>query len=231
MEALDLKLNPKCEKLIWIAKFNFLGLLHVCESFVEFKHVRNLYEGGVIGEGIVKELRPLVAKGVHCRWATNMLLAHYREQTLDLLIDALDNMSGRQKGCVLGDHVESSKFKRYTTTAEVVHEMWLGRPVPVLLFGSKTNWRVGNIVVSQNYWYFREIQFLHNGAAVDDPFGLTYHRVHQAEQEICFGKVDGEVFEQSLGHLNLPLWDYGILFPDLIEDTVTFRFAIVRTGW
>ena len=46
-DELDLKLNPKREKPIWIAKFNFLGLLRVCESFSNFKHVRNLYEGGV----------------------------------------------------------------------------------------------------------------------------------------------------------------------------------------
>jgi hypothetical protein len=231
IESLDLKLNPKREKPIWIAKFNFLGLLRVCESFVPFRHVRNLYEGGIIGEGIVKELRPLVAKGVHCRWATNLLLAHYRQQTLDILIDSLDNRSGQEKGCFLGHHVEPSKFKRYTTSAEVVYEMNMGRPLTVLLFGSNTNWRAGAIIVSQKFWYFREIDFLCNEDSVDDAYGLTYHRVHQAEQEICFGRVDGDDFEKNLGHLNLPFWDYGVLFPDLIEDTVAFRYAIVRTGW
>jgi hypothetical protein len=45
MEVLDVKQSPKCAKPIWIAKFNFLGLLRVCESFVQFRHVRNLYEG------------------------------------------------------------------------------------------------------------------------------------------------------------------------------------------
>ncbi len=99
MEVLDRKLNPKMSKPIWIAKFNFLGLLRVCESFIQFKHVRNLYEGGVIGEGIVKELRPLVAKGVNGRWATNLLLAHYRNCTLDLLMNALEDKRGNGKSC------------------------------------------------------------------------------------------------------------------------------------
>jgi hypothetical protein len=67
IEDLDLKLNPKLKQPFWIAKFNFLGLLPVCESFSDFQHVHHLYEGGVIGEGAVKELRPLVAKGVHVR--------------------------------------------------------------------------------------------------------------------------------------------------------------------
>ena len=41
MESLDLKLNPKRAKPIWIAKFNFLGLLRVCESFEHFQRKSN----------------------------------------------------------------------------------------------------------------------------------------------------------------------------------------------
>jgi hypothetical protein len=59
MEVLDKSYTPNARNQL--AKFNFLGLC-VCKSFPRFQHVRNLYEGGVIGEGIVKELRPLVAK-------------------------------------------------------------------------------------------------------------------------------------------------------------------------
>ena len=45
IESLNQKLNPRRDKPLWIAKFNFLGLLRVCDYFVQFKHVRNLYEG------------------------------------------------------------------------------------------------------------------------------------------------------------------------------------------
>ena len=232
IEALDKKLNRKHVKPIWIAKFNFLGLLRVCESFVEFKHVRNLYEGGVIGEGIVKELRPLVAKGVHGRWATNLLLAHYRNCTLDHLISALEDEEGIQKQCPLGDNIESSKFKRYTTAAEVIHQMNKGRPIPVMVYGSETNWRAGIIIVTHNQWYFREIVFHDDGDYVKDPYGLTYHRVflvHQ-EAEICLGSVNG-VFQDHLGDKQLTFWDYALLFPDIIEDTTEFRYGFVRSGW
>jgi hypothetical protein len=137
MEVLDKKLNPKRDKPIWIAKFNVLGLLCICKSFVEFKHVRNLYEGGAIREGIVKELRPLVVNGVHGRWATNLSLAHYRNCTLlDHLISPLEEEDGSQKKCPLGENIESSKFKCYTTAAEVIHQMDKGRPIPVLVYGS-----------------------------------------------------------------------------------------------
>jgi hypothetical protein len=232
MEVLDKKLHPKREKPIWIAKFNFLGLLRVCKSFPRFQHVRNLYEGGVIGEGIVKELRPLVAKGVHGRWATNLLLAHYRTSTLDLLIDALTKNRTTQTFCPLGPEVEMSKFRRYSTAAEVIHQMGRGWPLPVLLYGSVGSWKAGVIVVSQNNWYFREIVFVNDGDYVNDPHGLTYHRVNlvTAEEEYCFGKSHGE-FSSTLGNLNLSFWDYGLMFADLIDDPVNFRYGIVRSGW
>jgi hypothetical protein len=233
MELLDQRLNPKREKPIWIAKFNFLGLLRVCESFVEFQQVKNLYEGGEIGEAIVKELRPLVAKGVHGRWATNLLLSNYRNSTLDLLIDALENESGKQTGCLLGEGVDPTKFKRYTTTIDIVHRLDNGRPIPVLLYGHHGNWKAGAIIVSRSNWYFREIVFKANGDVVDDPFGLTYHRVHSPNAEICLGNTRGEFDATIQGQGNLPLafWGYGLMFADQMDPTLGFRYALVKSGW
>ena len=37
--------------------------------------------------------------------------------------------------------------------------------------------------------------------------------------------------EHVLGDESLPFWGYALLFADLIEDTETFRYAIVRNGW
>ena len=230
MEVLDYKLSPKRTKPIWIAKFNFLGLLRVCESFVQFGHVRNLYEGGEIGEAIVKHLRPFVAKGVHGKWATNLLLSHYRNSTLDHLIDALEENSARKKGCLLGEKVESSKFRRYSTAAEVMDEMEKGRPLPVLLYGSEAEWKAGAIVIYKKNWYFKEIVFESDGDCVVDPYGLTYHRVHSPDLEYNFGAGDIEM-EHVLGDESLPFWGYALLFADLIEDTEIFRYAIVRNGW
>ena len=133
--------------------------------------------------------------------------------------------------CVLGASVEMSKFKRYTTTVEIVHEMGLGRPIAVLLFGSKSNWRAGSVVASQNFQYFQEVEFVEDGDSISDPFSLTYHRVSQVESEICFGKDGSDKFKNTLGDYCLPFWDYGILFPDIIHDTGDFRYAIVKTGW
>lgn len=232
MESLDLKLNPKRLKPIWISKFNFLGLLRDCESFLQSNHVRNLYEGGMFGEGIVKLLRPLVAKGVHGRWATHLLLAHYQHSTLDILINATEDENiGHPNMCPLGKNIESSQFKRYTTAAEVVYRMSKGQPIPVLLYGSAEDWRAGAIIVAQNHWYFREIEFSAGVGVIDDKYGLTYHQARLVNEEICIGVVDGE-FTESLGDMNLSFWDYAIIFPDLIHnDRLEYRYGIVRSSW
>ncbi len=86
-----------------------------------------------------------------------MLLRHYRNCTLDGLIYALENNSQKKKGCLLGVDVEASKFKRYSTVAEVAHLMENGCPLRGLLFGSEEIWRAGVMVVSQKCGSFREL--------------------------------------------------------------------------
>ena len=109
-------------------------------------------------------------------------------------------------------------------------EMEKGRPLPVLLYGSEAKWRAGAIVVYKKNWYFKEIVFETNGDCVVDPLGLTYHRVHSPDLEYNFGAGEEEM-DHVLGDDNLPFLGYALLFADLIEDTETFRYAIVRNGW
>jgi hypothetical protein len=45
MEMLDKRLYPRRSQQIWLVKFNFLGLLRACSHFLDFQHVKNLYEG------------------------------------------------------------------------------------------------------------------------------------------------------------------------------------------
>jgi hypothetical protein len=235
MESLDWKLNPKREKAIWIAKYNFLGLLRICESFELFRHARNLYEGGVIGEGIVKQLRPLTASGMHWKWATNLLLKYYRQLTLDMLIAASEGSGSRRKHCPLGENVESCKFKRYTHAVDVAHLMATGQPLPVLLYGSESEWMAGVIIVSKNHWYFKEISFGDGTDTVDDEYGLAYHLVELGESNIPLGVINEEFTMCLDGNPALPFWDYGLVLPDILradmEDREGYRYAMVRSNW
>jgi hypothetical protein len=234
MEHLDRKMNPKREKAIWIVKYNFLGLLRVCESFELYRHARNLYEGGVIGEGIVKELRPLTASGVHGKWATNLLVKYYRQLTLHMLIAATEGSGSSRKHCPLGENVESCKFKRYTHWIDIAHSMATGQPLPLLLYGSRSEWKAGAVLVSKNQWYFREIMFGDGTGAIDDKYGLAYHRVALGES-IPLGALNEEFSMGLGGNPALPFWDYGVVLPDILrvdmEGAEGYRYAIIRSNW
>jgi hypothetical protein len=78
--------------------------------------------------------------------------------------------------------------------------------------------------------YTCDVVFPRNGDCVVDNFGLTFHRVHSPDLQLCFRKIDGEAAE-TLGVDNLPSWGYALAFADLIEDTDMFRYAVVRSGW
>ena len=59
------------------------------DHFVCFGLFRNLYEGGIIGEGMVKRLRKLCPSGVRDGWSRNMMSNFYRERSMaGLLFDA-----------------------------------------------------------------------------------------------------------------------------------------------
>jgi hypothetical protein len=181
----------------------------------------------------VKELRPLVAKGVHAKWATNLLLAYYRHRSIDFLINVSEEESEEfsrpVSNCPLGEGVELSKFRRFSTTAQVAHELKAGKPFSVILFGRELKWMAGVVVVFHKCWFFRELVFSH-GDSIDDPWGLTFHRVFLRSNEICLGYANGPV-KTCLGRTGLPFWDYGTVLPDLINDTLNYRYGIVRSGW
>ena len=147
-----------------------------------------------------------------------------------MLIDAAEDTANRPDACPLGEDVEVSKFRRYTTTAEVQHQITKGRPLPIILYGSPTCWRAGAVIVAQKRWYFQELVFVDDGVVVDDEYGLAYHNAHLSNDEIFLGKVGG-VFTKHLAELDLPFWDYGIALPDLLTVAVPYKYALLRSSW
>ena len=180
----------------------------------------------------MKELRPLVAKGVHNKWATILLLSHYRHLSIDLLMEATKetmDLQDRIPTCPLGDVVESSKYKSFSTLAEVSHRLNYGQPIPVLVFGCNETWKIGRVVIFKKYWFFREILFK-TGDSIVDQNGITFHRIVLDSDNICLGHANCKV-KNCLGDTDLQFWDYGTLLSDLINDTVNYRYGILRTGW
>jgi hypothetical protein len=82
-----------------------------------------------------------------------VLLSYYRQSSLELLICPVEQTTGNSdivEHFPLGPDVQESKFKRFTTAADMYNLLEEGQPIPVLLYGSKRAWRAG--VVGEQGW-------------------------------------------------------------------------------
>lgn len=93
IEALDAALQPARSKPLYLAKYNFPSLLRATEHLAKFGNIRDLHEGGIEGEAMVKQLRPLVPNGLKNRFATHLLNKAFRDYSLDRMVRHLGTAS------------------------------------------------------------------------------------------------------------------------------------------
>jgi hypothetical protein len=86
IEALDMLLQPARAKPLYLAKYNFPSLLRAVTHLQPFGNIRDLHEGGIEGEAMVKVLRPLLPKGLKDNFAHHLLRKAFRDQTIDRLL-------------------------------------------------------------------------------------------------------------------------------------------------
>ena len=112
LENMDVKLHPNRKKPMYLAKYNFVGLLRCCEHFRRYRHVGNLYEGGLEGEGIVKILRALTSRGVTPGWPINLLTKYGRTEALNCLMGYLETSSNESTptSAVVDDQAKIKKY-------------------------------------------------------------------------------------------------------------------------
>ena len=79
---------------MFLAKYNFPSLLRAAEHLERFGNIRDLHEGGIEGEAMVKKLRPLVPNGLKDRFATHLLAKAFRDYTLDRVMRNLGQPLG-----------------------------------------------------------------------------------------------------------------------------------------
>jgi hypothetical protein len=84
---------PNKKSPIWLSKYVMMGLLRCCQHFVDYTYPHSLYEGGIEGEGMVKELRPLCPNAVRKGWPCNLMNAYNRQNILASLTAVDSNLT------------------------------------------------------------------------------------------------------------------------------------------
>ena len=65
--------HPDKRQPIWLSKYGMLGLLRCWQHFLDYTYLRSLYEGGIEGEGMVKDLHPLCPDAIRSGWPLNLM--------------------------------------------------------------------------------------------------------------------------------------------------------------
>jgi hypothetical protein len=86
IESLDASLQPARVTPLYLAKYNFPSLLRAVTHLRPFGNIRDLHEGGIEGEAMVKVLRPLLPNGLKGEFAHHLLRKAFRDATVDRLL-------------------------------------------------------------------------------------------------------------------------------------------------
>ena len=228
-EEVDKLAVPDREKPIAVAKYNTLGLLRAPESFIEFSNLRNLHEGGGMGEGIVKNLRRLCPTVARVRWSKNLIDAFYRQNTMEVFLEDLQHPivrtfakedlleevgSEEEDDQLLADRTLYRKLKAWDATGKPTSEhprnlLKKRKPFSVTYYQDKTDnsLSVGVIVDSGT------IPVLMDKADVfQDPFGFKYIAVKSSNE------VVKHVADDSVSCDGMTAVDHGIALPDLLWE-------------
>ena len=90
---LDKLVFPEAPVPVYLSKYNSMGLLRMCEAFMNFEAPGNLHEGGnAMGEGVVKALRQMCPAVARDGWSRNLLHSFYRQKAIDVVMNDMDQL-------------------------------------------------------------------------------------------------------------------------------------------
>jgi hypothetical protein len=223
LDQLDIELHPDLAKPIWIAKYNLLGLIRCCGHFKLYRHLKNLYEGGVDGEGGVKPLRDLAPSGVKPGWSVSFNTNINRHTVLEII----QQINKCKPTAIEPSAWDVHKFRRYKTRTEVTAAIDKGLPISVIIFGGPNSWIAGFILGYGGHWFFQNLDFNFENTTID-PCGFDYHSIDCTNEETTLNE---DPYHHPISTVNgLSFWGYGILLPDLLQEysRLEFQYAIVK---
>jgi len=94
-EQFDKGMRGHEDKPTWLTSYNFLCLLNIPKNVKEFGPVRNLWEGGGMGEKIITKLKPMWL-GFRKNWHYNMLQKLLQQLSLDRVRESFMNSQFRE---------------------------------------------------------------------------------------------------------------------------------------
>ena len=210
------QLHPTKASPIWLSKYGILGLLRCRQHFIDYTYMHSLYEGGIIGEGMVKELRPLCPNAVRSGWPCNLMNAYNRQNVLDSFTKGFETGATQISTCC--DARLDPNYKRYATWEDVRYEMSVPHPISIVMLAYKKVVTCFIVVRMFGKSYKKAIQIDGSQVAFADPTGFLYHTILLDDKETVMDD------QQAVA-------SYGLLLPNLWSPTGAVQFCCVDKEW
>jgi hypothetical protein len=205
--------HPKKTNPIWQTKYGLLGLLRCRQHFIDYTYLHSFYEGGIEGEGMVKELRPLCPNAVRAGWPLNLINAYNRQNILASLTSGFQSLDFEYSPTA-GQH--DANGKRYTSWADVEHAIAHEQPLSIVVLGNESKWKCHVLVRMFQVTYTRELILSKMAPLVDD-LGFVYHTISLGENV--------EVYDNET-----PVLSFALMLPNQ-NDEGQVQFSVVDKEW
>ena len=218
------------KKPIWVTRYNYPCLLNIPEQMRMLGPIRNRWEGGVRGEGILRHIKPIIQSN-RKNWQKNLLEKILQQKTLQQLQEVDEQIwTGSMTACDSDKEDEcivkhpSQSFKVYTLP-QLLSDLDSGKPLSCVHANSQGE-EVGKV-----YAVYTPEKSTHHYAMCLTPsdgklhFGMFYYKIHIAPSKgIILREID------VAGYcVLLPL---ATKWPPAMQDADGCHcFAMVTSGW
>ena len=205
--------HPDKKEPIWLSKYGLLGLLRCRQHFIDYNYPHSLYEGGIEGEGMVKELRPLCPNAVRAGWPVNLMNAYNKQNSLASLTEGFQSITHVDAP---NGGIHEANGKRYSSWADVEDGLKRQSPMSMVVLGNATKWECHILVHMFRVTYTRKIIIRGQEPLIDED-GFVYHT-------ITLQKVTRE-FDPLI-----TIWSFGLLLP-VQDNDGNDRYCLLDKDW
>ena len=196
----DANTKNKDSKPIWLSSYSLLNLLNLHEMMLRFGPVRNLWEGGYRGEGILRLVKHHISN-VQANWHICATNKFYQHKSLQRILEQLSSFDkSKEVGGKLKFSDKANNLHFYDKKQNLIDAYHSGQPISVFIDDSDCIFAVIN---NSMYAVFHVGEF------------------HSEILSLCYFNMNAPTFVSS-DSLNPSLKCFGLLLPKLSENDGNF---------
>ena len=208
----------------WITQYNFMSLLNIPDVMRNYGSMRNLWEGGEEGEGILRIVKPEIKIGMRGNWPEWLMSNLLKIKSYETVIAREETIPQLPEGeaATSQETQDPVDYKIYGTPEKAEAVINTGRPFSGLRLEVEKAYKYYVCYRQQKKIYGKEIEFSTNYTL------KNYHQYYKV-------RIAGNVLEinkdntKGIGVLFLPiLGDTG--YPEVRENR-NYSYCIIKSNW